>query len=122
MIAVPPWVLGASVLLAGYGTISATPAVKDEDETTNEPGTLEAGSIEVFGLTLCGCGVWLLWIGPNPELPSAWIAIGLGTIAGAALAINSTSSARATTGLTMIGTTGLMAATFIVRASLPGFE
>jgi len=64
----------------------------------------------------------VLWIGPNPEPRSAWIAIALGTVAGATLVIKSTSPDRTTTSIAIVATSGLMAATFILRASLPGFE
>jgi len=117
MIAVPPWVLGAIVLLAGCGFISAI--TEEKEETAKDTPTVDTG---LLGVILCCCGIWVLWIGPNPEPPSAWIAIALGTVTGAALGIKSTSPGRTATSIAIVATSGLMAATFILRASLPGFE
>ena len=123
MIAVPPWVLGAIILLAGCGLVSATAACEEKKKNDdNEPDLSTEGQMAAMGLILCVCGAWVLWIGPNPEPLSAWIAIACGMMAGAALGFNAPTTGRAGTGFAMMATSILMAATLIIRASLPGFE
>ena len=119
MIAVPPWALSAVVLLAGCAIVATGPT--RENKKANETDLTENG-ITALGLLICIFGLWVLWIGPNPEPPSAWVAIAIGGVSGSAIITKSASPAGWTTGSAMLGTSLLMAATLILRASLPGFE
>lgn len=118
MISVPPWVLAAAVVLAGCAIFIRS--MYPEDKKTRTRNGPNAG-LGALGMLIIAAGLRLLWIGPNPEPLSAWIGIAVGA-AGSCIAINRANVKSHETATTILVTSGLIAATLIVRASIPGFH
>ena len=122
MIIVPAWVLAAAVVLSGCATCAWCVLQETENKQTTPGDNWFDEWTSALGMIVIAAGLWLLWIGRNPEPLSAWIAIAGSTPTSAWIAIRG-SRQQTHVYATAISVTGvLMAATFIVRASLPGFE
>ena len=95
MVAVPPWTIGAAVLLAGIMLLLHM--LHEPSEQTGDEAPIGAMG-DAAALMLSGFGAWLLWIGPNPEPAGTWIAIAAGGATGTAVMLLSTKSRWSTTG------------------------
>ncbi|MCY4511584.1 MAG: hypothetical protein OXG35_32155 [Acidobacteria bacterium] len=123
MVVVPAWTFGAALIV--IGTLIFMICITDDDQPPENCSRAQeftqTGGLGMFGLAFMAAGIWVTWIGPDPEPLSAWIAIAI-TLSTSIMGIATSTLKSGIATTTAITASIMVGLTLIIRASIHQFN